>query len=99
VAPSTPGRLQVTVAARDANCAPNNQLQSLHFARTDNATVDVGSRQGASGDFTVAVEPGTGQLTFFINRVVTGLASTVHFTVTDGCGVWPTFVGDGPSAF
>ena len=25
--------------------------------------------------------------------------TTVPFTITDGCGTWPTFVGGGPSSF
>lgn len=94
----TPGRLQVTVTARDAACNPNNALVSLHFIRTDNAIVDVGPLSGQSGDFTVPLQ-GQAQLTFFVNRVNAGQASTVSLLVTDGCGEWPTFVGGGPGAF
>src|SRR5205823_13407120 len=59
----TPGRLQVTVTARDAACNPNNALVSLHFIRTDNATVDVGPLSGQSGDFIMPLQ-GQAQLTF-----------------------------------
>jgi hypothetical protein len=88
----------VIVTARDAACAPNNRLNSLHFTRTDNATVDVGSIVGATGDFTVSV-PSGGQATFFVNRASAGAAATVQFVANDGCGNWPSFVGGGPSAF
>jgi hypothetical protein len=93
----------VTVLARNAGCSPDNTLISLHFTRTDNTTVDFAGRVPASGDFTVNIGPpgggGPALATFFVNRVTSGLASTVHFVVTDGCGQWPTIVGGGPSAF
>jgi hypothetical protein len=101
--PDTPGRLRVTVFARNAGCSPDNSLSALHFTRTDNATVDTVLRLGQSGDFTLRLGPASGggpaQTTFFVNRVTGGLATTVHFEVTDGCGLWPTFVGGGPGAF
>jgi hypothetical protein len=91
--------LRVTVTARDAGCNPNNQLSALHFTRTDNATVDVETLHGASGDFTVPLAAGTAQASFTVNRIAAGQAATVQLVVTDGCGAWPTFVGGGPSAF
>jgi hypothetical protein len=78
---------------------PNNQLSAVHFTSTANATVDIGSTIGGSGDFTVPVAPATAQLAFFVNRVAAGQASTVSLTVTDRCGTWPTFVGAGVGAF
>jgi hypothetical protein len=42
---------------------------------------------------------GPPQITLTLRRVNTALPATVHLTVTDGCGDWPTFVGGGPSAF
>ncbi len=99
VSPTGTHRLRVTLTPRDAGCAQgNNQLRALHFTRTDNAAVDVGSVVGGSGDFTVpAVQ--SGPLTFVVNRVAAGLATTVQLIVSDGCGDWPTFVGGGASAF
>jgi hypothetical protein len=38
-------------------------------------------------------------VTFLVGRATAGQAATVSFTVTDGCGDFPTFVGGGPSAF
>ena len=34
-----------------------------------------------------------------LRRVTPGVAATVEFVATDGCGAWPTFVGGGPAAF
>lgn len=95
----TTGRLQVTVTARDAGCNPNNQLSSLHFTSTANGTVDVDNVTGRTGDFTVQVSPPAPTMTFFVNRAVSGQATTVTLVVTDGCGGWSTFVGGGPNAF
>jgi hypothetical protein len=67
--------------------------------RTDNATVDLGSQVGASGDFTVAIPGGAAQATLVVHRVTARQGSTVSMIVTDGCGQWPTFVGGGPDAF
>lgn len=93
------GRLQSTIRARNSGCSPNDQLVSLHFIRTDNATVDVLGTTGRGGDFTVAVPPGTAQVTLTVNRVTAGQPATVQLVVTDGCGAWPTFVGGGAGAF
>jgi hypothetical protein len=41
----------------------------------------------------------SGPMTFFVNRGPANQATTVHLTITDGCGAWPTFVGGGPDAF
>jgi hypothetical protein len=38
-------------------------------------------------------------VTLLVSRVTAGQAATVHFTVRDTCGDWPTFVGGGPAAF
>ena len=99
VAPVAAGRLRATIAARDAACTHNNQLVSIHVTRTDNATVDVGTRTGASGDFVESFPAGPPETAVFVNRVTPGRASTVQLIVTDGCGDWPTFVGGGPNAF
>jgi hypothetical protein len=46
----------------------------------------------------IQVLDGATELTFRIRRTGPG-AVAVPFTVTDGCGAWPTFAGGGPSAF
>jgi hypothetical protein len=95
------GALQVTITARDAGCAANNQLQALRFTRLTNGTVDVpgvGTITAASA--TPVALPGLpASVTLTVRRVTSGVASTVELVVTDGCGDWPTFVGGGPFAF
>jgi hypothetical protein len=49
--------------------------------------------------FTVSLPPGTTQLTFTVGRATAGQPTTVNFTVVDGCGDWPTFVGGGSAAW
>lgn len=98
VVPGQPHRLQATVASTNNGADVPNPLSSLHFTATDNATVDVGSVVGGSGDFTVSVS-GQTQVTFFVNRLNSKLAVTVHLVVSDACGDWPTFVGGGPQSF
>jgi hypothetical protein len=93
-ASSGPGRLQVTVAAQGAN----NQLQALNFTATNNARIDVAGRSGATGSFQVPLTSRPQQVTFTVQRVTTGVAMYVPFTVVDGCGNWQTFVGAGPTS-
>jgi hypothetical protein len=102
VAPAaTAGQLQATITARDANCSPNNRLQSLRFTRLTNATVDVpgvGNIAAPSATpIALAGQPASVVLT--VRRVTAGQAATVELVATDGCGEWPTFVGGGPGAF
>jgi hypothetical protein len=101
VQPGTPGRLQVTITARDANCSPNSQLVSLQFTRLTNATVEVSGPPVSTVTVpsTVQLANGPAQTTSTVLRTTPGQASTVDLVVTDGCGSWPTFVGGGPSAF
>ena len=103
VVPSTSGRLTVTIAGRDAACSPNNQLQSIQITRLDNATVDwPGPPPTVISSLPATPIPVPGSppsYQFTVVRTTPGAASTVHLTVTDGCGEWPTFVGGGPGAF
>jgi hypothetical protein len=41
-APDAPGRLRITVTARDAACRPKNTLTEPRFTAATNAQVDVG---------------------------------------------------------
>jgi hypothetical protein len=98
VAPSAGNTLQVTVTASGSG----NTLQTLRFGEprlSNNELVDVGGVSGRSGAFVVTLAPGTTSTTFTVRRALAGQSTTVHFTVVDGCGAWPTFVGGGPSAF
>jgi len=92
------GRLQVTVSAT-ANSGFANALQSITWDRLDNATVTLVGGGPVSPGQQTTLPAGAQTLTFLVGRVATGQAATVHFTVTDACGTWPTFVGGGPTAF
>jgi hypothetical protein len=94
--PSGAGRLQVTVRAPEA---ARDSLQSLRFGSVTNATIDVGSQAGLTGNTSVPLPPGTQQATFTITRVAADQASTVTLVVVDSCGEWPTVVGLGPGGF
>jgi endoglucanase len=89
------GRLRVTITAGEGS-GPN-RLDSLQFTRLDNATVEIGSQLGVTGTFNLL--PAVQTVTLYVGRPNAGAASTVHVTVRDGCGAWPTFVGGGPGAF
>jgi len=95
--------LQTVVTARDADCAQgNNQLQALRFTRLINASVDVPTSPptGAiAGPQTVSLPGHPAALTLAVHRMTDSQPAVVEFTVTDGCGDWPTLVGGGPDAF
>jgi hypothetical protein len=95
--------LQTSVTARDAGCAQgNNQLQALRFTRLTNASVDVLTSPATSvtaAPQTVSLPGHPASVTLTTRRVTDSQPTVVEFTVTDGCGDWPTFVGGGPSAF
>jgi thermitase len=81
-----PGLLQVTVTAGAGT------IQRIDFAATTNAVVNVPNGQPRPGGFSIT--PGQTQTTFTVQRSAPG-AATAPFTVVDGCGNWPTFVGLG----
>jgi hypothetical protein len=96
-APSSPGRLSVTIHVAGNGGA--NSLHSLRFGRATNAVLDAGNQVGSRGNFTYTLDPGTTDIAFAVRRVTAGQPVTVPLTMTDACGDWPTFVGGGPDAF
>jgi hypothetical protein len=83
--------LNVTVAVTGAG----NTLQAIRFGAARNATIDVtGGSTGSVGNVNQAYPAGTTQAAFVVHRQGGG-AMTAPFTVVDGCGDWPTFVGGG----
>jgi hypothetical protein len=99
------GRLRVTITAQtNAGASPPNQVQAIQFTGLDNATVQVPAQPGVpaavtvTSPTTVTLSPASSPVTLFVSRVNPG-ASTVHATITDGCGAWPTFFGGGATAF
>jgi autotransporter-associated beta strand protein len=97
------GVLHTTLSARNVNCAGGSyQLQSIQFTRLANATVDVGPPAGttvSTAPTTVSLPTHPPTIDLTVHRITAGQAATVEMTVTDGCGIWHTFVGGGPSAF
>jgi uncharacterized repeat protein (TIGR01451 family) len=90
------GRLRVTVTAGGAG----NTLQTISFTTDSqfvpNALIEAGTT-GRQAPFSVT--PNSASYTFYVRRVNAGQAATVPFTVQDGCGSWPTFVGGGAAAW
>jgi hypothetical protein len=95
----TPGgtSLQVHVEATPLNTQQNNPLHELRFGPLQNPKVTLNGQSVAS-DQTVTIAPNTHAVDFTVERMTPGQATTVPFTVLDGCGLWPTFVGGGTSA-
>jgi hypothetical protein len=95
-APTGDGRLRVTITANsNPGPAAPNLLQSIQFTRLSNATIVIGSQTNVTGTYTLT--PPAASLPFIVRPVASGQGVTAEFTVTDGCGAWPTFVGAGPS--
>jgi hypothetical protein len=93
-----PGLLRVTITATTSTGTPDNALRELRFGAARNALIEVDGQAYGVGSMSLALAPGTRQSTFTVRRASPG-AVTVPFSVFDGCGEWPTFVGGGPSAF
>jgi hypothetical protein len=91
---SASGQFVVGVSATRLPLTPANWLNAVRFDRLDNAQVEVG---GATHDepFMFALPERPRDAAFRVRRLQPGTA-TVHFTVIDDCGEWPTFVGGGP---
>jgi hypothetical protein len=88
----------VTANTTPAVTGATNTLLALRFGTATNATVVSGSVPvGSPSGRNVAMPGGTTTTTFTIQRATPGQAFTVPFTVRDGCGDWPTFVGAGTS--
>jgi hypothetical protein len=98
VAPATANSLQVTVNATSTTGGSPNRLRELRFTRTDNAVIDVTAQVGRSGSFSVPLSHRPTVVSFLARRLDAG-AITVHLTIADDCGDWPTFVGGGAGAF
>jgi len=96
--PSADGSaLTVTIEATPLNTSANNLLRELRFGTFQNARVTLNGQNVADGS-TYTVPSGVVQVTFTVRRTTAGAPTTVPFTVVDGCGNWPTFVGGGVNA-
>jgi YVTN family beta-propeller protein len=91
------GALQVTVVASDASGPTQNRLRELRFGTPANGRVILDGRTHTE-PFTYTVPAATDRVTFTVQRLSAGPATTVPLTVTDLCGSWPTLVGGGATA-
>jgi hypothetical protein len=91
------GRLNVHVEATPLNNRSNNPLHQIQFGALQNAKVTLNGQPIASGQIYV-VPANVVALDFTVERVTPGQATTVPFTLVDGCGEWQTFVGGGAVA-
>ena len=97
-APAPDGvKLLVRVEPTPLNTQQPNPLKQVRFGTFQNAKVTLNDQPIASGQ---AVTPpaNASALDFTVERVTPGQATTVPFTVVDGCGEWPTLVGGGTNA-
>jgi hypothetical protein len=90
-------RLDVQVEAASTPGYSPTTLRALRFGTFQNARVAFNGQPVTSGQ-TVSLSPNSTVTGFSVTRAVPGQPTTVPFTVVDGCGEWPTFVGGGTSA-
>jgi sugar lactone lactonase YvrE len=91
------GVLQVHVEPSPVTPQQNNRLVELRFGQFDNGTVTYSGKPVTSGQ-TITLPANSVAADFSVARVTPGQPTTVHLTVVDSCGAWPTFVGGGPAA-
>jgi len=84
------------LTAASTNGVPNNEIFSLKFLGTPNATLElpVGGASGFAGAFTFELSTPSAQFTFLINRSGAG-AFTARYEVNDECGAYKLFAGGG----
>lgn len=91
------GQLNVTIRPGNPGDFNVNRLLHLDFRSATNALITIGG-QSRRAPFVVDLAPGVETVSFTVRREIATTATHVNFTITDGCGAWPTFVGGGPRA-
>jgi uncharacterized repeat protein (TIGR01451 family) len=102
VARGATGQLLVTLTASDLPATPNNRIAAVDFTQFDNGSVTIpGGPAGAGQPFSYSLPAPAQSFSFTVNRVTSGLPTTVRVAVIDACPntPWLTFVGGGPAAF
>ena len=94
------GNLQVTISAGGTQLS-GPRLQQLQIGAATNALIDIplASLTNVTGNRNVSLPLETRTLTFTVRHGTSGQATTVPITVVDGCGILPTLVDGGGSAF
>jgi len=89
--------LRVHLTTSSLNGGGSNSLSQIRFGSFQNATVIVNGQAVTSGQ--TIILPATAQtFDFTVARATAGQAVHVPFTVVDGCGDFPGFVGGGTGA-
>jgi thermitase len=98
---STPsgGLLDVTATVTGVGNAVRYVQTGTLAGQTINAVVSFPTQASQAGGTTTYVPANVGaSATFQMDRQVPGLASTLPFIVTDGCGTWNSLAGGGAAA-
>jgi hypothetical protein len=91
------GKLATHIQTTPLNTQQPNAVRTVRFGTLQNAKVTLNGQQISTGQtFTVPAEASA--VDFTVERATPGQATTVPFTVVDGCGEWQTFVGGGTAA-
>jgi hypothetical protein len=91
------GTLQVHLASTLQNGGGSNSLSQVRVGTFQNATVTVNSQAVSSGQ-TITLPANAQTFDFTVAKVTAGQPAQVPFTVVDGCGDFPSFVGGGTGA-
>jgi len=84
----------VTISTNTNAGSPQNNLRSITFTETRASTIEATGTPATSAPHTIPYASGTTQATFTVRRSGVGNL-LVRFTVTDDCGTWNTFIGNG----
>ena len=76
------------------NTGGSNSLHEIDFGTFQNAKVTLNGQEIRSGQV-VSIPGGATSIDFTVERLPAERGVLVPFTVVDGCGDWPTFVGTG----
>lgn len=95
---SAPG-IAYRVEVQRSSLLGANSVSQISFTRLENAIPVTTSGASISTDAPMVLPSETETVEFAVRRARSREATTVYFTVRDGCGEWKTFVGGGPDAF
>jgi hypothetical protein len=71
----------------------------VRFGAATNAQIDASEYHGATGNFSVTLNPPAQQYQFTVRPIDRSQAVTVPLVAVDQCGDWPSLVGGGPGSF
>jgi len=92
------GQMRTTITATGIVNGADNTLRQVTFGDMRNVTVQLSGVGAVQSGQVVPLTAGAQTATFTLTRTATGQDVFVPFTVVDGCGPWPSFVGAGAGA-